>query len=378
MTEIHHLLDKEKQIQARRYEREKRLLGIASAVLSLVVLLAFYFSGFSGWLARLNLGHSIVWIFLVYVASFQSLLALFNFPFYFYSSYVHEHKWKFSNQTLSSWLWDQIKAFLVGLMLLFLILGLLFWIMDIFPRIWWLIAGLAMALVSVVLATLVPVVILPLFNKYTPIQNEELTQALDKILSQAGLRNSGFFREDTSRQTKKENAFLAGLGKTRRVVLADNLMEQMTVPEMESIMAHEVGHYRHRQIWKNILIGTAQQLVTFYILNLVMVLIFSLFLTSTEQNLTCFPIFVVLMGAISGILFGPLSRFLSRYFERQADRYALAAIKNKKPFMTALAGLANRNLSNAYPQWWVKLLYYSHPPIGERLQMAEEFDYRDF
>jgi len=378
MTEIHPLLDKEKQIQARRYEREKRLLGLTSAVLSLVVLLAFYFSGFSGWLAHLALGHSIIWTFLVYVVSFQTLLTLFNFPLYFYSSYVHEHKWKFSNQTLKSWLWDQMKAFLVGLVIFSVMLGILLWIMDIFPRIWWLIAGLAMTLVSVVLATLVPVVILPIFNKYTPIQNEGLTQALERILSQAGLRSSGFFREDTSRQTKKENAFLAGLGKTRRVILADNLMEQMTVPEIESIMAHEVGHYRHRQIWKNIFIGTAQQLVTFYILNLVMVLIFPLFLTSTEQNLTHFPIFIILMGAISGILFGPLSRFLSRHFERQADRYALDVIKNEKPFMTALAGLANRNLSNAYPQWWVKLLYYSHPPIGERLQMAEEFDYRDF
>ncbi len=373
MNDIHPLLDKEKQIQARRYEREKRLLGLTSAVLSLLILLAFYFTGLSSWLAHLNLGNSIIWTFIVYGSSFQTLLVLFNFPLYFYSSYVHEHKWKFSNQTLKGWLWDQIKAFLVGLVILFMILGLLFWIMAVFPQIWWLIAGLAMALVSVILATLVPIVILPIFNKYTPIQNEELIQALERILSTAGLRSSGFFKEDTSRQTKKENAFLAGLGKTRRVVLADNLMEQMTVQEIESIMAHEVGHYKYRQIWKNIFIGTVQQLATFYILHLVMIWIFPLFLTSTERNLSYFPVFIILMGAISGFLFGPLSRFLSRYFERQADRYALAVIKHKKPFMTALAGLADRNLSNAYPQWWVKLLYYSHPPIGERLRIAEEF-----
>lgn len=373
MIKIHPLLDEEKQIQAKRYEKEKRLLGLASAILSLVILLLFYFSGLSGWLTNLNLGHSIIWTFLVYVASFQTILVIFNFPLYFYSSYVHEHKWNFSNQTMKSWVWEQVKAFLVGLMLFILILGLLFWIMALYPQIWWLMAGLAMALVSVILATLVPVAILPIFNKYTPVQNEELTHALEKILSQAGLKSSGFFKEDTSRQTKKENAFLAGLGKTRRVVLADNLMEQMTVPEIESIIAHEVGHYKHRQIWKNIIIGTIQQLVTFYILNLVMRAIFPLFLTSTVWNLTCFPVFVILMGAISGFLFGPLSRFLSRQFERQADRYALGVIRNKKAFMTALAGLANRNLSNAYPQWWVKLLYYSHHPIGERLRMVEEF-----
>ncbi len=149
-------------------------------------------------------------------------------------------------------------------------------------------------------------------------------------------------------------------------------MEQMTVQEIESIIAHEVGHYKHRQIWKNIIIGTIQQLVTFYILDLVMKSIFPQFLTSMVWNLTYFPILVILMGVISGFLFGPLSRFLSRQFEKQADRYALDVIRDRKAFMTALAGLADRNLSNAYPQWWVKLLYYSHPPIGERLNLAEE------
>ncbi len=372
MTEIHPLLDKEKQLQAKRYEKEKRLLGLGSAILSLVILLAFYLSGLSGWLANLNLGDSIIWTFLVYMTSFQTIIVIFNFPLYFYSSHIHEHKWNFSNQTMKGWLWDQVKAFLVGLMMLFLILGLLLWIMALYPQVWWLMAGLAMAVVSVILATLVPVVILPIFNKYTPIQHEELTTTLDKILSKAGLKSSGFFKEDTSRQTKKENAFLAGLGKTRRVVLADNLMEQMTVQEIESIIAHEVGHYKHRQIWKNIIIGTIQQLVTFYILDLVMKSIFPQFLTSMVWNLTYFPILVILMGVISGFLFGPLSRFLSRQFEKQADRYALDVIRDRKAFMTALAGLADRNLSNAYPQWWVKLLYYSHPPIGERLNLAEE------
>jgi STE24 endopeptidase len=96
-------------------------------------------------------------------------------------------------------------------------------------------------------------------------------------------------------------------------------------------------------------------------------------LSSTTWNLTLFPIFAILMGGISSFLFGPLSNALSRYFERQADRYALKTIQDREAFMTAMAGLADRNLSNAYPEWWVKLLYYSHPPVGERLKMAEDF-----
>ncbi len=373
MDKIHPLLDKKRQLQAKRYEKEKRLLGLSSMVISLVILLVFYFSGLSAWLANLGIDNSIIWTFLLYVATFQIILVFFGFPLNFYSSYIHEHKWNFSNHTVKSWLWEQVKAFFVGLILMFILLGLLFWIMALSPQNWWIIAGLAFAFVSVVLATLFPVVILPIFNKYTPVENRELTDALERILSEAGLRSSGFFKEDMSRQTKKENAFLAGLGKTRRVVLGDNLMESMSIPEIESIIAHEVGHYRNKHIWKNIVIGTLEGVVVFFILNWAMKSIFIQFLSSTKWNLTLFPIFAIFAGGISSLLFGPLSNAISRYFERKADRYALETIQDKKAFMTAMAGLADRNLSNAYPEWWVKLLYYSHPPIGERLTMAENY-----
>jgi STE24 endopeptidase len=175
-----------------------------------------------------------------------------------------------------------------------------------------------------------------------------------------------------SRQTKKENAFLAGLGKTRRVVLGDNMMNNMDLEEMKSILAHEVGHYRYRHIWKGIAVGTVQQLVVFFCVDLILRQVFPTFLSSTRWNLTLFPYFVISVGAVSGLLFGPLGKTLSRYFERQADRYALANTTEGEAYVSALAGLANRNLSNAYPEWWVKILYYSHPPIGERLEMAEQ------
>jgi len=372
MDQIHPLLDKKKQAQARRYEREKRVLGLVGMLLSLIILLVFYFSGLSSWLANLSIGNSIIWTFLIYVFSFQVILFIFSFPLSFYSGYIHEHRWKFSKHTVKSWLWEQMKSFFVGLVILLIVLGLLFLVMDLSPQYWWLFAGLAMAVVSLVFATLFPVVVFPIFNKYTPIQDRELTDALDKILASGGLKSSGFFKEDMSRQTKKENAFLAGLGKTRRVVLGDNLMDNMTIPEIESIIAHEVGHFRYKHIWKNIIIGTLQQLVVFYILNAVMRALFPQFLSSTRWNLMLFPIFVILMGAVSGLLFGPLSNAISRYFEKQADLYTLKRIKDNGAFMTALAGLADRNLSNAYPEWWVKLLYYSHPPIGERLLLADK------
>jgi len=257
--------------------------------------------------------------------------------------------------------------------LMWMVLGLLFWIMETIPGYWWLAAGVGLALVSVVLATIFPVVILPLFNTYTPIEDEELKAALEAILNRGGLRSSGFFKEDMSRQTKKENAFLIGLGRTRRVVLGDNLMDNMDVPEIKSILAHEVGHYKHRHIWKGIAAGTLQQIFVFFIVDLLMRTFFPQFLTSARENLALLPYIAICAGVVSGVLFGPLGKSVSRYFEKQADRYALENIGDPSPFISALAGLANRNLANAYPDKWVKILHYSHPPIGERLERAESF-----
>ncbi len=371
--QIHPLLDAEKQNQARQYEKEKRILGLIGSGISLVFLLTFYYSGFSYRLANLN-DQSVLRTFIIYIFVFQTLATIVGLPLTYIQSYIHEHRWNFSNYTHKTWALDQLKSFLVSLILMPLLIGLLYWVMARYPDYWWLIAGLGIAVVGVIFATLFPVLILPIFNKYDPIDDEELTSRLTQILQKAGLKPGGFFKQDMSRQTKKENAFLAGLGKTRRVVLADNLLDNMTVPEIESVIAHEVGHYRHAHIWKNIALGTIQQLIVFWILDWFMRANFPHFLESVRWNLTLFPILALTMGFISGFLFGPLNLTLSRFFERQADRIALELIPGPAAFKSAMAGLANRNLSNAYPSRWIKWLYYSHPPIGERLAFAESFE----
>jgi STE24 endopeptidase len=373
MSAIHPLLDREKQVRARRYEREKRWLGLAGTVLSLGLLLGFYYSGLSPWAARLFQNESFVPAFFAYGFFFLAALTLGGLPLSFYSGYIHEHRWGFSNHTVGSWLREQGKSFLISLLLLYVVLGLLLGTMELFGRMWWIVASAAMVLVSVVFATIFPILILPIFNTYTPIEDEALVAALEETLSRGGLKSSGFFQEDMSRQTKKENAFLAGLGKTRRVVLGDNLINNMNVDEISSVIAHEVGHYRHRHMWKNIVIGSLQQIIVFGALHAIALRLLPGFLDSPRSNLALLPWLVVLAGVVSGFLFGPLGKALSRHFERKADAYALDSTSNAQAFLTAMAGLADRNLANAYPSLWVKLLYYSHPPIGERLQTAEDF-----
>ena len=369
--DIHHLLDKEKQTRAKKYENEKRKISIFGSILSLSFILVFYFSGLSKFLANINL--SFIYVFLIYIIIFHILSTLIGLPLGYYSSFIHEHKWGFSNYTNKTWILDQLKSFAVSFILLPIMLGIFFWVLWKFPNIWWLVAATVTTLISIIFVTLFPVVILPIFNKYDPIEDEKLTSQLSEILLKAGLNPSGFFRQDMSRQTKKENAFLAGMGNTRRVVIADNLLEHMSLSEIKSVIAHEVGHYRFSHLPKNIAISTAQQLVIFYLLNIIMKILYPEFLTSNINNLSLFPIFSLIMGLLSSLLFGPLNNMISRYFERQADRTSLDLYPNKDAFQKAMAGLANRNLSNAYPEWWVKLLYYSHPPIGERLSFAENY-----
>jgi len=369
--EIHPFLDKKKQTKAKTYENEKRKIGIVASLVSLIFILLFYFSGLSNYLANINI--SFIYVFLIYIILFQILSTIIGLPLGYYSSYIHEHKWGFSNYTNKTWIIDQLKSFAVSLILLPILLGLFFWVLWRFPETWWLVAATITTLVSIVFVTLFPVIILPIFNKYDAIEDEKLTSQLSEILHKAGLRPSGFFRQDMSRQTKKENAFLAGMGKTRRVVIADNLLEHMSLSEIKSVIAHEVGHYRYSHLPKNILIGTIQQLIIFYLLNIIMKILYPEFLTSNTNNLTLFPIFSLIMSLLSSLLFGPLNNLISRYFERQADRTSLELYPDKDSFQKAMAGLANRNLSNAYPEWWVKLLYYSHPPIGERLLFAENY-----
>jgi STE24 endopeptidase len=370
---LHPLLDEQKQLLARRYEKEKRLLGLAGTALSLVLLLAFYFSGLSWRLAHSFSGGSIIPAFLAYVGVLLAWMSVLSLPLSYYAGYIHEHNWNFSTQTTKSWLLDQAKSYGVSFVLGSLLLALLLWVMALFPESWWLIAGLGSAFVSVILATLFPIVVLPIFHRYVPIRDEELTDSLQKILAQEGLKGSGFYKEDMSRKTRKENAFLAGLGKTRRVVLGDNLVDNMTNPEVVSIIAHEVGHYKHRHMWKGIALGTVQQVIVFYFLHLIMKAAFPEFLLSTHSTLSLLPLLIIIAGAVSGFLFGPFGNALSRRMEKAADHYAITHIEQKTSFLTALAGLADRNLANAYPTWWVKVLYYSHPPIGERLEMLERF-----
>ncbi|MDZ7795936.1 MAG: M48 family metallopeptidase [Candidatus Marinimicrobia bacterium] len=370
MTKIHPLLDPEKQRSAQNYETKKRKLSSVRLVSTFLLMLIFILFISRSLTEVLPQSLPLRFLFFIWI------LVLFTLPadllFAYISGYRIEHEFGFSNQNRRQFFTDEAKAVAVSLILNPLLALVLFLTFHLSSEMWWLWAAGAMILVSGVFATLYPIVILPLFNKYTPVEDEELKKRLGRILHDAGLKIKGFYVQDMSKQTKKENAFLGGIGKTRRVVLSDNIINNMELDELETVIAHEVGHYKHKHIMKNIFAGALFQLLVFYLCHQIMLRIYPDYLTSFNSMLSAFPLFLLCFGALNMLIVSPLSNALSRANERQADRYALNATGRTDAFQRAMAGLANRNLSNAYPGPFIKYLYYSHPPVGERLAMAEE------
>ncbi|MEJ2354729.1 MAG: M48 family metallopeptidase [candidate division WOR-3 bacterium] len=330
--EIHPLLDKEKQEKAKVYEWIRRKIGLWSMLLSGVFNILFYFSGFSHRIASTSIFPSVILVFIFYMFIYAGIQEIISLPISYLSGFVIEKKYGFSNQTRGEWVKEHGKSFLVSLVISIIIFGALIYIFQKFGDLWWLVSSLFMVFFSVVMSMVCPVWIMPIFHKYEPIEDEELKNSLLDILEKGGLKIKGFFREDTSKTTKKENAMLAGLGKTKRVILTDNIIN-----------------------------------------NLVFTVLFPDFLTGVRANIALLPIFLLSLNLIDLALLKILQNAMVRRFEEQADFEALSLSEDPEAFKRAMAGLANRNLSNAYPDFWVKLIYYSHPPVGERLQKAEEY-----
>ncbi len=366
MLHHHPLLDSKKQDLARLYEIQKREVSFFNMITGFILSIIFILFVSQPLIYVLPGPNTLRFIIFIWCMSVFSLP--FDLIFAYISSYKIEHQYGFSNQNKIQFFIEQLKGLGVNLIIGPILAAVLFLAFQLTPQYWWLIAALAMILISVIFATLYPILIMPIFNKYTPIEDEELKSRLSKILEKGGLKIKGFFIQDMSRQTKKENAFLGGLGKTRRVVLSDNIIKNMNIDELETVIAHEVGHYKHKHIWKNIALGTVYQLILFYITHRLMFAYNEYYLSTFESRLESYPLFILCFGVLNLMMLAPLSNAISRHFERQADNYALNSTKNPDAFQRAMAGLANRNLSNAYPTKFIKLLYYSHPPVGERLE----------
>ena len=252
---------------------------------------------------------------------------------------------------------------------------ILYRLLAAFPTTWWLWMGAVYLLFAVVLTQLAPILITPLFFKVTPFEDEALTPRLKALAAEAGTEVNGVFRTNMSDKTTAANAWLSGLGRTRRIVLGDTLLDKYTADEIVAIFAHEMGHHVHRDLWKSILASSAITLVRFFSAGWVVNWAVGMFHYAGPADLRAFP-WLILALALFGVLTGPLLNAYSRAREWAADRYAYQHGPGPAAVADLLTRLANQNLSDPTPPRWQVVLSYSHPPTVQRIAaaVAEEIE----
>lgn len=308
------------------------------------------------------------------LAIILGLNVLISFPLSIYSGHLLEHRFGLSNQTFLAWLWRYAKrVVLAGAFGIALFVGL-FWLIWTTGPYWWLTAAAAFFVVSVVLGQLAPVVILPLFYKVQRLDVAELGDRLSRLAEGTGLSIEGVYRINLSQETAKAGAMLAGLGRTRRVLLGDTLLDRFTPEEIEVVFAHEIGHHVYRHIRKIILAGLFSSAAGFWICDRLL----AAWVGAGPDGLDYanLPVaaagMVMLMLTLFATLLEPLQNTVSRRYERQCDRYALKRTGAKAWYLSAFRKLARMNKADPDPHWLEVFLFHSHPPIGRRLALAEE------
>jgi STE24 endopeptidase len=378
-------LDPERQSRARRYARLQRRLTVLELFAGVLYLALWLWAGWAlniqAALSTRSAGGVLPfnphWT--IQLLLFAAVLGLpwyaLTLPLSYYSGFVLPHRFGLSTQTLRGWISDQLKGGLLSAGLgIPLLLGL-YALMRGLPGLWWVVAAGAYSLVSVVLTALAPVLLMPIFFHFEPLDERyaALADRLKALAARHGTRVEGVYSMDMSRRTVAANAALVGLGRTRRIVLGDTLLENFSPDEIETVLAHELGHHVHRDIPLGILIQSGLNFALFYLAASGLGWTASWLALQGVFSPAGLPALALLFGFF-GLITMPFSNAYSRWRERMADRFALQSTRLPKAFARAMTRLANQNLADADPPRWVLLLFGSHPPLRSRIEAAHRFE----
>ncbi|MBV8208351.1 MAG: M48 family metallopeptidase [Acidobacteria bacterium] len=361
--------------EARRYNRIHRRLSIAELVLSFAALVALLATGWTGMLRDWALGgarsHYSLALFL-YVAMLAALTKAITLGLDYYGFRL-EHRFHLSNQNFAAWAWDEAKGWFLGLILGVFAAEIIYAAIRAWPDFWWLAAWCAFLVLMIFFAQIAPVVLLPIFYKFKPLEDENLKARLVALGARAGAQVRGVYEWKLSEKSRKANAALTGLGNTRRIILADTLLQNYSADEIESILAHELGHHVHKHILKGIAVQAAVTFAGFWAAN--QVLRYAIYQRHTFGMLSDFadlPL-LVLVSSLLSLLLAPALNAWSRHNEREADLYSWQSTVSVEPFITSMSKLAEQNLAEREPSRIVEFLFHSHPPISRRIRAATEF-----
>lgn len=360
---------------SKRYHRTKNYLFLADIALNILVLLVFFFSGLS--LATRNfLVHKISHYYLVvffYALVLSFIFYLVGLPLSFYDGYILEHKFNLSRQNFFSWLKHNLKQSIISLIILSTVVEFVYFVLRNFSSTWWIWASFFWLFLSLVLAKITPSILIPIFYKYIPIDNQELKNKVFSLFSQCNITLKDIYAINLSKDTKKANAFICGLGQNRRVVLTDTLLNNFNNEEIKTVVAHELGHYKNRDTFKLVVGNSILSLAAFLIVDIFFKQALASFGIIKIDDVALFPLFAFYLLLISLALL-PLQNSFSRFLETKADAFSLKSTESAQDYISALTKLGEINLADFEPNPLIEFMLYDHPALSRRIAFAKKFN----
>jgi STE24 endopeptidase len=363
--------------RAARYHRLRRRAGLLSIVAAAGLLLSLVLTGASLYLreigsivgALIGRGFEEPGTVVGFALALSILLHIIELPFAFYQGYLLEHRYGLSNQSLKQWAGDHTKGFVISTALAVLGASLVYATMRWNADWWWAASAALLAIAMIGIVQLAPVLLLPLFYRFKPLDRPALVDRLLALAARAETRVVGVYEWVLSAHTKKANAALAGMGRTRRILLADTLLADYSDDEIAVILAHELSHHVHHDLWRGMAMQAVLLFVGFLAAHVTLVHLAGPLALRGMDDPAGMPL-LLLVGGVCSFAFMPVANALSRTHERRADRFALEMTHDASAFISAMKRLSQQNLAEERPSRLVQWLFYSHPPIRARVEAA--------
>ncbi len=364
-------IDAELLKKTNNYTVENSRFSFVISIFDNIILIVFLFAGllnmYNSWILSQN------WNFILSGLAFFLLLTyaetVISIPFSLYSTFNIENKYGFNTITPRLWVMDFFKSILISSLLIGILISVGLWLVSSSPDYWWLwIWGFFLAF-SLFIMYISPYVIEPLFNKFSPVEDEVLEEKIKALAQKVGIKVSRIFKMDASKRSKHTNAYFTGIGRVKRIILYDTLLEKLDKDEIIAVLAHELGHWKKKHVLKRIVVSEVVAFVSLYISFRIIQTDFLVNLFSIESA-SFFVKAVILgfLGSIAAFFIGPISSYFSRRHEREADRFAGELTGDNESMATSLIKLSKDNLSNLHPHPLYAAIYYSHPPVVQRIR----------
>ena len=357
--------------KTRDYTLEHSRFGFIESIVGNIIVILFFFGGliniYNSWVISFDLSFVLSGIIFFLVLSYAKTFL--SIPFDLYSTFRIENKYGFNTMTGKLWLTDFLKSIILSTILIGIMSAAAFFLIKISPDFWWFFVWLFFLAFSLFMMYISPYVIEPLFNKFTPVEDEDMEGSIKDLMKKAGIKVSRVFKMDASKRSKHTNAYFSGIGKVKRIVLYDTLLQIMNKNEILSVLAHEAGHWKKKHVLKMLVVIETLSFIGIYI----SFRIIKTGMLGRIFDIQSDTIFVnlILLGFIGGIVSFPLTplfSYLSRRHEKEADKFAAEMTENPEAMATSLIKLSKDNLSNLYPHSFYASFYYSHPPVVQRIR----------